>query len=155
MAAYDFTKLQPSPSNASRMGTFWLYAKLDFSLNPLAIADSAKIMKLMDKWIVRDSYWRMTTASTAANTFDIGYVVASSYASTNQGILAGGTSGAGNWAQGVIDPDAHQLICAADYWVFVENLTAAVTDGVLEVMLEIVAGPDDQRMPGMTSNTDF
>jgi hypothetical protein len=83
MAAYNFMKLQPSPSNAPRMGTFWLYAKLDFSLNPLAVADSAKIMYLKDKWVVTDSYWRMTTASTAANTFDIGTAPAATYASTD------------------------------------------------------------------------
>jgi len=155
MAVYDFTKLQPSPSNNSKFGTFWLYAKLDFSKQHLGIADSAKIIKLMDKWIVRDSYWRMHTASTAANTFDIGYVLASTYASTTTGIKASASSAAGNWIQGTIDPDANQLICAADYWIFVENLGAIVYDGILEVMVEVVAGPDDQRMPGMTSNTDF
>lgn len=145
MAAYDFMKLQPSPSNSPRMGTFWLYAKLDFSKNPLATGDSAKIMKLRDKWVVTDSYWRQTTASTAANTYDIGTVDSTSYASTDQGILAGGASTAGDWAQGVPDRDANQIVLTEDRFVFVENLTADVTDGVLEVMLEIMAGPDDNE----------
>ena len=149
MAAYNFMKLQPSPSNAPRMGTFWLYAKLDFSRNPLGIGDSAKIMKLKDKWIVGDSYWRQTTASTAANTYDIGTVDASSFASTDQGIGAGLASSASDWAQGVPDRDANQIILTEDRYVFVENLTAAVTDGVLEVMLEIIAGPDDNEPADM------
>jgi hypothetical protein len=145
MAAYDFTILQPGFGNSPTMGTFWVYKKLDLSLNPLAIADSAKIIKLKDLWVVMDSYWRMTIASTAGNTWDIGTVDASSYASTDQGILAGGSSAAGNWAQGVPDRDANQIILTEDRWVFVENLTAAVYDGVLEVMLEIMAGPDDNE----------
>jgi hypothetical protein len=128
------------------MGSFWLYAKLDFSRQPLAAGDSAKIMNLKDKWIVADSYWRQTVASTAANTYDIGTVDATgTYASTDQGILAGGASTASDWTQGVPDRDANQIICTVDRIVFVENLTATVTDGVLEVMLEIIAGPDDNE----------
>ena len=145
MAAYDFTILQPGFGNAPKMGTFWVYKKLDFSAQPLAIADSAKIIKLKDLWVIMDSYWRQTVASTAANTYDIGTVDASSYASTDQGIGAGLTSGAGNWAQGVPDRDANQIVLTEDRWVFVENLTAAVTDGILEVMLEIMAGPEDNE----------
>jgi hypothetical protein len=146
MAAYDFRLLQPSPSNSPKLGNFWLYAELDFSKNPLATGDSAKIMNLKDKWIVADSYWRQTVASTAANTYDIGTVDATgAYASTDAGILSGGASSAGDWAQGIPDRDANQIICSVDRIVFVENLTADVTDGILEVLLEIIAGPDDNE----------
>ena len=149
MAAYNFMILQPSPSNAPCMGTFWLYAKLDFSRDPLGIGDSAKIMKVKDLWVIRDSYWRQTVASTAANTYDIGVDGVGTYASTDQGIGAGLTSGASNWTQGVPDPDGNQIILTEDSIVFVENLTAAVTDGVLEVMLEIMAGPEDNEPADM------
>ena len=143
---YNFMKLQPSPSNGSRMGTFWLYAKLDFNKNPLGIADSAKIMKVRDKWVIADSYWRQLVASTAGNTYDIGVVDATgAYASTDNGILSGGASTAGDWAQGVPDRDADQIVLTVDSIVFVENLTADVTDGIVEVLLEIIAGPEDNE----------
>jgi len=143
MAVYDLYKTAASPSQAPRFGTFWLYAKVNFAENPMAVSDVARLMKIKDKWVVRDSYWRMTVASTAANTFDIGFNDAGSAVYTNQGILAGGASAAGDWAQGVVDPDANQKICTTDGYIFVENLTAAVYDGVLEVMVEVFAGPDD------------
>ena len=145
MAAYDFRTLQPSPSNAPRMGTFWIYAKLDFSKQPLGIGDSAKIGTVKDQWVISDSYWRQTVASTAGNTYDIGTVDATAYASTDQGIGVGLASAASDWAQGVPDRDGDQIILTEDRIVFVENLTAAVTDGILEVLLEIIAGPDDNE----------
>jgi len=151
---YNFMKLQPSPSNAPKMGTFWLYAKLDFSKNPLGIGDSAKIMKVKDLWVIRDSYWRCSTATTAANTWDIGTVDATgTFASTDQGIGAALTSGASDWTQGTADPDANQIILTVDRWVFVSNNTAACTDGVLEVMLEIMAGPQDNEPADMQFQT--
>ena len=146
MADYNFMKLQPSPSNAPRMGTFWLYAKLDFSKNPVGIGDSMKIMKVKDKWVITDSYWRQTVASTGASTMDIGTVDATgTFASTDQGILNAGASGAGDWAQAKPDRDADQIVLTVDRWVFCSNNTAARTDGVFEVMLEIMAGPDDNE----------
>ena len=146
MADYDFMKLQPSPSNSPKMGTFWLYAKLDFSRNPVGIADSMKIMKVRDNWVIADSYWRQTVASTGASTMDIGTVDATgAFASTDQGILAAGASGAGNWAQGVADRDGDQIVLTVDRWVFCSNNTAARTDGVFELLLEIIAGPDDNE----------
>lgn len=142
---YNFMKLQPSPSNAPKMGTFWLYAKLDFSKNPLGIADSAKIMKVRDKWVIADSYWR-TSGCTGAGTIDIGTVDATgAFASTDAGIGSALASTSNDWTQGIPDRDANQIILTVDRWVFVSCNTAALTDGNYEVLLEIIAGPDDNE----------
>lgn len=144
----NFMIEQPSPSNSPKMGSFWLYSKLDFHQTPLLDDGTAKIMKLKDLWVIRDSYWRCTTASSGASTFDIGISAASTYAHTTHEILADGASSAGNWAQGSIEP-ATPTILTADSIVFVEIEVAAITDGVLEVMLEIIAGPDDNEPADM------
>jgi hypothetical protein len=142
MANYDLYKGR-NTGQSPKFGTFWLHVKVNFSENNLAANDTADLIKLKDKWVVRDSYWRMTVASTAANTFDIGTHVATNSTYTDQGIAAGAASTAGDWAQGVIDPDANQLILTADRFLFIENLGATVSDGILEVMVEVFAGPDD------------
>jgi hypothetical protein len=145
----DFRLVQPSPSNSPQMGTFWLYAKLDFAKTPILDDGSAKILNVKDKWVIRDSYWRCTVASTGSSTFDIGIdPVAGGYAHTDHSILADGASSAGNWAQGTIDPDSTVSI-TVDSIVFVEIEVADITDGVLEVMLEVMAGPDDNEPADM------
>jgi hypothetical protein len=145
----DFMIEQPSPSNSPKMGTFWLYQKLDFSKTPILDDGSAKIMRVKDLWVIRDSYWRCTVASSAASTFDIGIdSIAGGYAHTDHSILADGASSAGNWAQGSIEP-ATPTILTVDSIVFVEIEVAAITDGILEVMLEIVAGPEDNEPADM------
>ena len=146
MADYDFRILQQSPSNAPKMGTFWLYAKLDFYKQILAIADSAKIMTVKDNWVLLDSYYRVPDATTDANTWDIGHVDATgAYASTDQSILVAGTSGAKDWTQMVVDRDANQIAMTVDSIIFVSNNTAECAAGILEVMIEVMAGPDDNE----------
>jgi hypothetical protein len=146
---YDFTILQPGPSNSSTMGTFWLYKKLDFFKNPLATDDSAKIFKCANKWVLMDSYYRVPDATTAANTWDIGHVDATgAFASTDQSILVAGTSGTKDWTQMIVDRDANQIMLTVDSWIFVSNNTAACASGILEVMIEVMAGPEDNEAVG-------
>jgi hypothetical protein len=143
---YNFMKLQPSPSNSPKMGAFWLYAKLDFYKNPLATDDSAKIMKVANRVILADSYYRVVDATTAANTWDIGHVDATgTFAATDQSILAAGTSGAKAWTQMIVDRDASQIMMTAPSWIFVSNNTAACGKGILEVLIEVIAAPDDNE----------
>ena len=145
MANYDLYKGN-NTGQAPKFGTFWLHFKLDFSKQNFAANDTADLIKLKDKWVVRDSYWRVTTASASAATADVGTHVATNSTYTDQGIVAGTSldlSTASDWAQGTIDPDANQLILAADRFVFIENLSATTSDGVVEILLEVFAGPDD------------
>lgn len=150
---YNFMILQPSPSNSPRMGNFWLYAKLDCNKDPLGIGDSAKIMKVKDLWVVRDSYWRQTVASAGSETFDIGFVDATgTFAATDDGIVSAAASSASDWTQGTIKPDAAEIL-TVDSWVFCSNNTAARVDGVFEVLLEIMAGPQDNEPADMQFQT--
>jgi hypothetical protein len=145
MANYDLYKGN-NTGQSPKFGTFWLHFKLNFAQNNFAANDTADLIKLKDKWIVRDSYWRVTTASTSVATADIGIHTATNSTYTDQGIVAGASldlSTATDWAQDTIDPDANQKILTADSFVFIENLSATTSDGVVEVLIEVVAGPDD------------
>jgi hypothetical protein len=80
MAIYNHYSRFPSPSQAARTGSFWLYTKVDLrkwyteqeSSTQLAAGDDFRILKVRDLWVIRDSYTRVTVAGDASLTYDVG-----------------------------------------------------------------------------------
>ena len=149
MAILDNYKRFPSPSQASRVGSFWLFAKLDVSKwyteqassTVMAAGDDFRILKVRDKWVIRDSYWRIISAFDATTSIDIGTAVGG-----NQILSAQTTVTASDWAQGAIDSDDNTAPLTADGYIWVELNTATPTTGIIEVMIEMVAGPDETEL---------
>lgn len=144
MATYDYYKEHQSPSQAPRFGTFWLYAKVDFSKQNMATSDVCKIMQVRDKWVLTRAFWRCLSASTAAATVDIGTT------SGGQEISAGeATDSAGDWTLSDTVKSGGEVSLTADGYIYLECLTADLSDGVFEVAIEVFAGPEDAEMDSL------
>ena len=124
-------------------GIFPLYCKVDFSKHPLAAAaDYLVLAKILDKWIVLDSFWKLPTASTSVATMDIG----TTYDGSGQEVVAGADISGANtgWTQGAVLSGAID-IHAKDTYLTCEALSAAVSDGILEVLLIVASGVDESE----------
>jgi hypothetical protein len=145
---YDYTHLMTGKSQ--RLGSFWIHIKLDiaeirkgaFTLTTGVPAQTDfKVAKLKGGTVIRDSYWRITEASTGSTTYNIGVTEAGT-----QIAAAIDSSTATDWAQGDYDPnDSIGSLAKAteDHYVWIMIDTAAAADGNLEILLECVAGADD------------
>ena len=123
-----------------KAGSFWMFARVDFSEYPtLATGDSIRIGKVKDGWIIMNSYWRMPTASTSTGTADIGFGAAGQSDIVSAADLSGANT---DWTAGTITGGAELNITADEHLVITVD-TAVATDGILEVMYEVVAYPSD------------
>lgn len=128
-----------------RAGIFPLYVKIDFSTPAhklAAAADYLVVAKLLKNWIILDSYYKMPTASTSAATIDIG----TTYDGSGQEVAAGVdiSTGLTGWTQGSLLSGALEIV-DADSYLTVEALSAAISDGVLEILLLVAAGMDESE----------
>lgn len=146
---YDYTHLMTGYSQ--RLGSFWVHMKFDvgkirkgaFQQDLLGIPASTdfKIGKLKGGTIIRDSYWRITEASAETTTWNVGVTEAG----TEIG-AALDASTATDWAQGSYDPnDSIGSLAKAteDHYIWLMVDTAAIFTGNIEILLECVAGADD------------
>jgi len=140
MATYNKTGLV---SGNVKPGIFTIYAEVDFSKHPMAINDIFNLAKLKAGWILLGSWYRSKSASSSTATMDIG----TTKNGTGQEVAAGVDLDAiGNtiWNEGTILPDAPEIV-DADSYLTIENLTAATSNGILEVQLMVFCGPADSE----------
>jgi hypothetical protein len=79
-----------------------------------------------------------------ANTIDIGTT------SGGQQLDAGfNTNSAGDWIIMDTLKSAGEIALSADGYIFLENLTNAASSGIVEVMIEVYAGPEDAEMDSL------
>lgn len=146
---YDYTQLMTGFSQ--RLGSFWVHMKFDAdeirkgaftgSLTGIPTATDFKIGKLKGGTVIRDSYYRITKASTSAVTYNLGVTEAGTEIAA-----AVNSFTAIDWAQGDYDPnDSVGSLAKAteDHYIWLMIDTAAIFDGNFEVLLECVAGADD------------
>lgn len=135
MATTDLThKAMGNP----RSGLFTLYQRIDFSKHPMsAVGDDFKIFETKDSWLIVDSRGRMPTASTSTGTIDIG--TTQNGTDIDAAIDADGALTA--WFAG--DALNAAAVACADGNIWLDCNTAAITDGVLEVFLTVLAPPND------------
>lgn len=132
---------------APTFGSFWVHAIVDLDKhyrqerNTSAASDDFQVIKTRNKWIIRDSYYRVTGACDATVTLNFG----TSEAGTEIAAAVDGTA-TSNWTQGTIDPQGNQEFLTADGWIWLMIDTAATDQGKVEFMIEFVAGPDDNQI---------
>jgi hypothetical protein len=145
MATYDYYKENQSPSPSPRANaTVWMYCKFDFSKQNMAANDVARIFQVRDKWLLLRGFIRCLTATGVANTIDIGT------SSGGQQLDAGfNTNSAGDWTIMDTLKSAGEIALTADGYIFLENLTNAASSGIVEVMIEVYAGPEDAEMDSL------
>jgi len=121
-----------------KTGSFWMTARINFSDYPtVTVGDSIRIGKVKDGWLIRDSWYRMPTASTSTGTVDIGFGAAGQIDIASAVDLDGSLL---TWTQGTIQGDGGvELEITADEHLVLTVDTAVATDGILEVMYEVIA----------------
>ena len=125
-------------------GIFPLYCKIDFKKHPLAASgDYLVVAKTLTNWIILDSFYKMPTDSTSTTLLDIGFDYDGSGHDVVDGIDADAGSQSG-WTQGTIKSGAIKIE-DADSYLCVEAETAAISDGILEILLLVAAGVDESE----------
>jgi hypothetical protein len=148
--AQNFDWYPNARMEAPRTGSFWGFARVNLSqwyrqrLETGAAQDDFKVMKTRDKWIVRDSYYRIREACSATVTLNIG----TTEAGTEIAAAVDGTdtSTYADWTQGTIDPNDNVEALTADGYIWLMIDTAETTQGIVEIAVEFVAGPDDNEL---------
>ena len=146
MATYSkWTKAQGNVT----AGVWSLYVKINFAEDQMAANDIFQLAKLKNGWIILSSWYRMPgTASTSTATMDIG----TTKDGTGQEIAAGldlDSIGNDDWNVGVITPDhadgSKYQVRTSDTYLTCEALGSTVTDGVLEINLQILSSLGDSE----------
>jgi hypothetical protein len=90
--------------------------------------------------IIRDSLVRITNASTGTTTWNLGVTEAGTEIKAALDSFT-----AIDWTQGDADPNSVLSLAKAteDHYIWLMVDTAAIADGALEIMLECVAGAED------------
>lgn len=138
---YDKTRVV-KPLGLIAPGIRPIYMKIDFSKTPTLAADENwEILKVRDGWILYDGYTKVSIASASTATVDIGTAEDGTQLDTAIDI----STLAADWT--VMDTlvAGTPIIITADGYIWLDFNTAAVTDGVLEILLFIACGPNDDE----------
>jgi hypothetical protein len=146
---YDYTQLMTGFSQ--RLGSFWVHMKFDATeirkgafMNPLLgipASTDFKVGRLKGGTVIRDSYYRITEAAKGNCDYNIGVTEAGTEIAST--VAADTTS---DWTQGDYDPnDSIGSLAKAteDHYIWLMVDSEALFKGNLEIMLECVAGADD------------
>jgi hypothetical protein len=146
---YDYSHLMTGKSQ--RLGSFWVHMVFDVdeirkgafqSPRGIPIGTDFKIGKLKGGTIIRDSLHRITGATKG----DCDYTIGTTEGGTE---VAGGTALPGDtttdWIQGTADPNSVLSLVQAteDHYIWLRTTAAIVLTGRIELLLECVAGADD------------
>ena len=144
----DLTSLMTGYSQ--RLGSFWVHINFDvdeirkgtfMGINGIPTTTDFKVGKLKGGTVIRDSYYRVSRAAVG----DCDYNIGVTEAGTEIGALVAADT-ATDWVQGSYDPnDSIGSLAKAteDHYIWVMVDSAKVMNGNLEIMLECVAGADD------------
>jgi hypothetical protein len=126
-------------------GFNYLYIKIDFSKTPVAAAgDNWKIARTKDGWLFKACYFRMPTDSTSTATIDVGTAEDGTELDTAIDVDAGSQEA---WTA-MTPTDASPVEVTADGYIWLDFNTAAISDGVIEFMFEIMAAPGEDSEVG-------
>ena len=138
---YDMTKEVEVIGELSP-GVSPILIKIDFTkLNVAASGDNWKIFTVKDGWILWDGFTKIPTASSSAATVDIGTAEDGTQLDTAIDI----STGAADWTKMDTLVDGTKIIVAADGYIWLDFNDAAVTDGVLEILLFIGTAPGEDQ----------
>ncbi len=141
MATYDLTAQEVVGNSAT--GLFYIYASIDFSEHNTAAAnDDIKIARTRDGWLFLGAFFRMPTDSTSAATVDVGTAQNGVELDTAIDLDAGTQTG---WTA-MTPTYASPVEVTSDGYIWLDINTAACTDGVLQMMFIVMAGPGEDSI---------
>jgi len=148
MASYDYYKRKDTGSviPSLKPGENWFFIRIQPALQPMAVADTLKLFKVKNHWVIKNGLTRITTPTTAAALGDIGTTAGGNELDTNLDL----DSASDTWVRmDTVDDDGPVPIQSDDY-IYFECLSAAITDGVIDLLIEIFIPHDS--VGSMTSN---
>ncbi len=118
---------------------------IDFSKTSVDTADDDwTILNINDDWILGGGWTRMSTASTSAATCDIGTAGDGTELDTAIDLSSATTT----WTAMDTMVVETEIIPTADGYIFLNFNSAAVSDGVLEILLTILVEPGNDSITG-------
>lgn len=148
MASYDYYKRRDTGGTIPSLvpGSNWFFVRVQPALQNMSIADTLKLFKTKNHWIIKDGFSRILTPTTGAATADIGI------SGTGQEFTAGLDldSASDTWVRFTAGDDDAPVAITADGYVYFECLGAAITDGIIDLMFEVVI--PHNSVGSMTSN---
>ena len=115
---------------------------IDFSKTPVnASGDNWKILAIKDHWELFNGYTRLTTASTSAATVDIGTAEDGVELDTAVDLSVA----AADWQAMDTLVKATSIRIGADGFIWLDFNDAAVSDGTLDIQLQIIVPPDSDN----------
>ena len=148
MASYDYYKRRDTGTEIPSLkpGSNWFFIRVKPDLQPMNIADTLKLFKIKNHWVIKSGFTRISTATTAAALADIGTTAGGNEIDTNLDI----DSASDPWVKFDSVNDNAPLAVTSDGYVYFECLSAAITDGVIDLLFEIWVPPTS--VGSMTSN---
>lgn len=136
MASYDYYKRKDTGSFIPSMkpGSNWVFVRVQPALQPMAVADTLKLLKVKNHWVFLNGFSRITTPTTAAATADIGTTgVGQQYTAALDLDSASDT-----WVRFTAGDDDAPIAITADGYIYFECLDAGISDGVIDLYFEFM-----------------
>ena len=142
MATYNLHRTQQPLGGNIKQGLNWVHIRIDFSKQNCAQNDDLKLLEVKNHWILSEGWTRITTATDGASTMDLG------------------TAAGGNQLDDAIDIDSASdtwtamdtlavetgIAITADGYIYARVLDAAVSSGIVDVMLAIIVPAWDSEV---------
>ena len=148
MASYDYYKRKDTGSAIPSLvpGDNWFFIRIQPALQNMSTGDTLKLFKVKNHWVMRQGFTRITTATTAGALADIGTSAGGNELDTNLDI----DSTSDTWIKMDTVTDDSPVPIEADGYIYFECLIADITDGVIDLMMEIFV--PHTSVGSMTSN---
>jgi len=148
MASYDYYKRKDTGSVIPSLvpGSNWFFIRIQPALQNMSIADTLKLFKVKNHWVILNGLTRITTATTAGALGDIGTTAGGKELDEDLDL----DSTSDTWIRMDTVDDDGPVPIEADGYIYFECLTAAITDGVIDLLIEIFV--PHTEVGSMTSN---
>ena len=140
---YDKTKGRLQVLGTVKPGFNAIVIQIDFSKTPVLAADENwKILDLNEGWELMNGYTRLSVASTSVATVDIGTAEDGTELDTAVDVSVQAT----DWQAMDTLVAGTPILIAADGYIWLDFNGAAISDGTLDIFLQIVCAPNQDSL---------
>jgi len=140
---FDKTNGELEVLGTVRPGFNSIVIKIDFSKTPVTtIGDNWKVLALNEGWELLNGYTRLSTASTSAATIDIGTAEDGTELDTAVDVSTQAT----DWQAMDTLVAGTPILVTADGYIWLDVNTATISDGTLDIYLQIICAPTQDSL---------
>ena len=134
MAEHEWYKTHQPNLTSIKPGSNWFFFRLNWREQNMLQNDTLKLCEVMNHWVVKCGFSRATIATTGAASLDVGTASAGNQLDDAIAI----DSGTDTWLRFDTVDDDGPVALTADGYLYLKVLDAAVTDGITDLMIEII-----------------